>query len=237
MPEEPPAFDEPDYDAPWTPPQQTRQPPVEQTAPAEQRPPADSRSQPPRNPDSSSGGSPQHAPPASRPAPPPVQKPVPAQQKTPVQRPPQSTAGQTEPANSAFWQPFLESIKSKIPPWVWPHISNPRKVAGVWRNGTLTLWVNDVLTRSIVNKPGVLEILAEGLAKTFRNSDPKVQVVTGAPPKEPVPLQRVTAQAAPVQTAQPVPDEENEAQGDTPEEPDMMDELLAFGQYDNIVIE
>ena len=97
-----------------------------------------------------------------------------------------------------------------------PYLNNPAKVNGVWKNGLLTLWVDSEFTRSMLNKPAVLDGLRQAAAAVF-GGQPQVSVVTGTPPAE-----------EPAQT-----------QPDTaPEQPqDALDELLAFGeQFDNIVI-
>ena len=42
-----------------------------------------------------------------------------------------------------------------------PYLNNPSKVSGTWKNGRLTLWVDSEFTRSMLNKPAVLEPPAE----------------------------------------------------------------------------
>ena len=102
-----------------------------------------------------------------------------------------------------------------MPPTVIPYLNNPSKVAGVWRNGMLTLWVDSEFTRSMLNKPAVLEKLARAAADTF-GGQPQVSVVTGAPPpaEPPAPTQAPGV------------------------EKDPLDDLLSFGgQFDNITIQ
>ena len=107
----------------------------------------------------------------------------------------------------------------KVPPSVTPYLNNPAKVTGVWKNGLLTLWVDSEFTRTMLNKPAVLEGLTRAAAASFGGA-PKVSVVTGSPPKEAAP----SPAAAPSQEA--------------PAPADALDELLAFGeQFDNIVIQ
>ena len=94
-----------------------------------------------------------------------------------------------------------------------PYLNNPAKVTGVWGNGTLTLWVDNEFTRSMLNKPAVLEKLAQAAGTGF-GGEPRVNVVTGTPPPQ-----------GTGQTTQP------------PAEKDPLDELMTFGGLDNITIQ
>ena len=117
--------------------------------------------------------------------------------------------------DSAFWPSFAAGLKGKVPPTVMPYLNNPAKVAGVWKNGKLTLWVDSEFTRSMLNKPAVLEKLARAAADAF-GGQPQVSVVTGTPPP-----------AEPAASA-PAPGAER----------DPLDDLLSFGgQFDNITIQ
>lgn len=138
-------------------------------------------------------------PPSVKAAPPP---------KVPAQPVPTAQAG----GDSAFWPSFAAGLRGKVPPTVMPYLNNPAKVNGVWKNGKLTLWVDSEFTRSMLNKPAVLEKLAAAAAASF-GGQPQVSVVTGAPPPaEP-------AQAAPAA------------------EKDPLDDLMSFGGLDNITIQ
>ena len=93
-----------------------------------------------------------------------------------------------------------------------PYLNNPAKVTGVWNNGTLTLWVDSEFTRSVLNKPAVLEKLAQAAASSF-GGEPRVSVVTGTPP--------------PSKPAQPAAAEK-----------DPLDDLMSsFGGLDNITFQ
>ncbi len=117
--------------------------------------------------------------------------------------------------DSAFWPSFAAGLKGKVSPTVMPYLNNPAKVTGVWRNGHLTLWVDNEFTRSMLNKSAVLEKLAQAAAASF-GGQPQVSVVTGTPP--PAEPARVSAPAA--------------------AEKDPLDDLLSFGgQFDNITIQ
>ena len=159
-----------------------------------------------------------------------------AQQKAAVPEPvkePESLAPQPQrpaeaPAISggedrAFWPSFVAGLRGKVPPSVTPYLNNPAKVTGVWKNGILTLWVDTEFTRSMLNKPAVLDGLKQAAEAAF-GGQARVSVVTGKAPEPEAPAQPVSRPA------------------EQPQEPapaaDALDELLAFGeQYDNIVIQ
>ncbi|RKI67671.1 DNA polymerase III subunit gamma/tau [bacterium 1xD42-67] len=117
-------------------------------------------------------------------------------------------------SDRAFWPTFAAGLRGKVPPTVLPYLNNPAKVTGVRRNGQLTLWVDSEFTRSMLNKPAVVEKLAQAASAAF-GEPVRVSVVTGTPP--------------PPQTEQsPAPAEEK----------DPLDDLLSFGgQFDNITIQ
>ena len=83
----------------------------------------------------------------------------------------------------------------------------------MWKNGKLTLWVDSEFTRSMLNKPSILDGIAKAAAASFGRSA-VVSVVTGTPPAAPAP------KAAPA--------------GGTN---DALNELLNFAQgFDNVTI-
>ena len=95
----------------------------------------------------------------------------------------------------------------------------PAKVAGVWKNGALTLWVDTEFTRAMLNKPAILQALSQAASTCFGVPEARVSVVVGQPPAS-----QSTAQEP---AAQPQAGEK-----------DALDELLAFGaQFDNIKIQ
>ena len=126
----------------------------------------------------------------------------------------------------AFWPSFVAGLRGKVPPSVTPYLNNPAKVTGIWKNGVLTLWVDTEFTRSMLNKPAVLDGLASAAAASF-GGQPRVSVVTGKPPK-------VDSESSEESGSNQDPEHtsENTSGGDA------LDELLAFGEkYDNIVIQ
>ena len=153
-------------------------------------------------------------------APEPVKEPEPSapQPQRPAEAPVRSGG-----EDRAFGPSFVAGLRGKVPPSVTPYLNNPAKVTGVWKNGVLTLWVDTEFTRSMLNKPAVLEGLKNAASAAF-GGQVRVSVVTGkAPEPEAVP------QPAPSPVEQP---QEAAPAGDA------LDELLAFGeQYDNIVIQ
>ncbi|MCI9295054.1 MAG: DNA polymerase III subunit gamma/tau [Lawsonibacter sp.] len=139
---------------------------------------------------------------------------APAEPARPPAPKPKAAPAPQAGGDSAFWPSFAAGLRGKVPPTVIPYLNNPAKVTGTWKNGKLTLWVDSEFTRSMLNKPAVLEKLAQAAAASF-GGQPQVSVVTGAPP-------------AAEQSQPPAPGAEK----------DPLDELLSFGgQFDNITIQ
>jgi DNA polymerase-3 subunit gamma/tau len=139
-----------------------------------------------------------------------------------VQRPaaPPAAPAAAGTGDRAFWPAFAAGLRGKVSPSVLPYLSNPSKVTGVWNNNVLTLWTDTEFTRTMLNKPAVLDSLAQAAAAAF-GGQPRVSVVTGTPPAERPP--------SPAPAAAPAPPAETG---------DALDELLAFGaQFDNIIIQ
>ena len=135
---------------------------------------------------------------------------APAQQ-TPAQTP---SPAHTAPAGD-FWPELAASLKGRIPMGEYTFLANPAMVQGRMENGMLTLYAESDFTRSMINKPGILSVVAQ--AATARlGYQMRVTVTVG--------------QAPPVSTAPAAP------AADTPAH-DKLDDLLAFGQqFDNIII-
>ena len=133
------------------------------------------------------------------------------QQGAPAQTP---SPAHTAPAGD-FWPELAASLKGRIPMGEYTFLANPAMVQGRVENGMLTLYAESDFTRSMINKPGILSVVAQ--AATARlGYQMRVTVTVGqAPPVS-------TAPAAPV--------------ADAPAH-DKLDDLLAFGQqFDNIII-
>ncbi|USF26527.1 Holliday junction ATP-dependent DNA helicase RuvB [Firmicutes bacterium ASF500] len=149
--------------------------------------------------------------PAPKPEPPRLEPPKPE----PPRPAPSPKAADPAPAaqggDSAFWPSFAAGLRGKAPPTVMPYLNNPSKVSGTWKNGRLTLWVDSEFTRSMLNKPAVLEKLAQAAADAF-GGQPQVSVTVGAPPPSDAPP--------------------------APAEKDPLDDLAAsFGGLDNITFQ
>lgn len=163
---------------------------------------------------------PQPKPVASKPV---ASKPAPkkseAPKAAPVETPsvPQTPPAASTPGDRSFWPSFAAGLRGKVTPTVMPYLNNPDKVKGVWKNNTLTLWTDTEFTRSMLNKPTILEGITRAAAACF-GGQPQVCVVTGVPPVE--------APSSPP----PAPAEQGNSDS-------AFDELLAFGaQFDNIII-
>ena len=140
--------------------------------------------------------------------------PVEAPAPTPVPAAPDSGGG-----NQSFWPAFAAGLMGKVAPSDRPYLHNPSKVTGVWKNGQLTLWTDSEFTRSMLNKPAILEGLARAAGDAF-GGQPRVSIVAGRPPEEDL-------SPAPSQ-----PSPQSKGSGDA------LDQLLAFGEkFDNIIIQ
>ncbi|MFQ9915038.1 MAG: hypothetical protein ACLRWQ_00200 [Flavonifractor plautii] len=132
---------------------------------------------------------------------------------------PAPAAPEAAAENSAFWPSFVAGLRGKVPPSVLPYLNNSAKVAGVWKNGALTLWVDTEFTRAMLNKPAILQALSQAASTCFGVPEARVSVVVGQPPAS-----QSTAQEPAAQPQAGVKD--------------ALDELLAFGaQFDNIKIQ
>ncbi|MCI8422909.1 MAG: DNA polymerase III subunit gamma/tau [Lawsonibacter sp.] len=130
-------------------------------------------------------------------------------QPLPAQSPPPvppSAGGE----DRAFWPAFAAGLRGGVFASVRPYLTNPDRVTGVWNGSQLTLWTDTDFTRSMLSRPAVKEGLEKAAAAAF-GGQPQVSVVTGRPPE-----------AGP--SAPTVP----------PKDP--MDDLLAFGELDNITV-
>ena len=123
-------------------------------------------------------------------------------------------ARQTAPAGD-FWPELAASLKGRIPMGEYTFLANPAMVQGRAEGNMLTLYAESDFTRSMINKPGILSVVAQA-ASARLGGQMRVTVTVGqAPP----------AASAPVAPA-----------ADPPAH-DKLDDLLAFGQqFDNIII-
>ena len=146
-------------------------------------------------------------------------KPEPKPEPKPEEPAPAPVQAQTQ-ADTAFWPSFAAGLRGKVPPSVMPYLNNPDKVSGVWQNNTLTLWTDSEFTRTMLNKPAILEALVQAAQARFGVCT-RAAVVTGKAPQQ-------TQAPAPVSTPAPAP-------AQAPKK-DALDDLLAFGAFDNIQV-
>ena len=170
------------------------------------------------------GATPVPAPTKAAPAvdtPAPVREPVPAPPQ-PKQEPKKQEPAPAQPSSEqsvsaptgAFWDSFVSGLHGKIPPSVYPYLTNRSLVQGTWDGSVLTLWVQDSFTKSMLNRPATTEVLAKAAALRFGTAA-QVRFSEGTPPAE--------------QSSAP-------AEPPAPEAPDALDALLDFSKFDNITI-
>lgn len=137
-----------------------------------------------------------------------IQIPVP-----PAPKPaPKPAAPAAAGADTGFWDGFVQGLRGMIPPSSYPYLLNKAAVTGTWKDGVLTLWVQDEFTKAMLNKPATTEALSRAAGARFGCSA-RVTFSIGTPPAN---------QSAPA----PVPSG-----------PDALDALLDFGRrFDNITI-
>ena len=183
------------------PPEAVKAPPRAPKAPAEDRPPWEEERPP--LPDEPPPEEPEYV----------FDVPEPPRPAAPRPAPGKPEKAERGGGDSAFWPSFAAGLRGKVSPAVIPYLNNPARVTGTWKNGQLTLWVDSELTRSMLNKPAVLEKLAQAAAASF-GGEAQVSVVTGSPPP-------------PGAEQPPAPKGER----------DPLDDLMAFGGLDNITIQ
>ena len=138
-------------------------------------------------------------------------RPAPEAQTAPVRTAPE---GHAAPAGD-FWPELAASLKGRIPMGEYTFLANPAMVQGRAEGNMLTLYTDSDFTRSMINKPGILSVVAQA-ASARLGGQMRVTVTVG--------------QAPPVGTAPAASPAEAPAH-------DKLDDLLAFGQqFDNIII-
>ncbi|MEG1857553.1 MAG: DNA polymerase III subunit gamma/tau [Pseudoflavonifractor sp.] len=120
-----------------------------------------------------------------------------------------------------FWKSLVASLKDRIPKGEYSFLANAAMVQGRAEANVLTLYVDSDFTRSMLNKPGILSVVAKGGAALL-NREMRIALTVGQ-----APALSYAAPAAAVPGTQAAPDENH----------DDLDDLLAFGeQFDNIII-
>ncbi len=117
-------------------------------------------------------------PPPEAPEPEPPQPPASA---APAPAPVPQTPAAPAPAvvgDESFWPALLPGLKPLLSPAVWPFVSNPAMSTGILAGDTLTLEAKVSVTKSMIDKPEVLDVIAQ--AAESRLGHP-VRVTVSAP--------------------------------------------------------
>lgn len=130
-----------------------------QSAPAKQ--PAPAKPAPPAAPAVESEDAPlpwddADAPPLEDPEPPEV-----AAEAVPAPVPPPPAPAQSGAGDRDFWPALLPGLKPLLSPAVWPFVSNPAMATGVLNGDELTLEAKVGVTKSMIDKPEVLDVIAQ----------------------------------------------------------------------------
>lgn len=127
---------------------------------------------------------------------------------------PERREKKTSGGDSGFWTQLVPELRAAVGAAVYPFFSNPAMTSGVLEGDVLTLYVGDSFVRSMVDKPKLLQKVAEAAAG--RHGSPvQVKVATGKAPA----TQKKAAPSAAEPTADPFQD------------------LLAFGAKNGITID
>ncbi len=156
----------------------------------------------------------QDTPPWEEPAIPTEPKPAPPAPK-PAPAAPKKEHAEAPAGDAALWPGLVAGLRGKVGMAEYPFLSNPAMVQGVLEGDRLTLWVDSDMTKALLNKPSVTDLVVQGAsARAGRPVHLFFQV--GQAPK--------TAPAPPP-----------EPSGGAPE--DALDALLASSaQFDNIIV-
>lgn len=105
----------------------------------------------------------EEAPPPWDTEPPPAPEEAPAVEEPPaealVAAPAAVTPGAA--ADSGFWPALLPGLKPLLSPAVWPFVSNPAMTTGVLSGDILTLEAKVSVTKAMIDKPEVLDVIAQ----------------------------------------------------------------------------
>lgn len=99
----------------------------------------------------------------------------------PAEQPP---APAVAPASAAavddgFWPALLPGLKPLLSPAVWPFVSNPAMTTGALAGDTLTLEAKVSVTKAMIDKPEILDVIAQAAAARLGRS---ITVSVSAPP-------------------------------------------------------
>lgn len=108
----------------------------------------------------------------------------PVPEKKPVPQPiakPEQPEKKASGGDSGFWTQLVPELRAVVGAAAYPFFSNPAMTSGVLEGDVLTLYVGDSFVRSMVDKPKLLQKVAEAAAG--RHGSPvQVKVATGKAP-------------------------------------------------------
>ena len=147
-----------------------------------------------------------------------------------------------DPRNSSagydgqFWAQLVPCLRPLVGPAAYPFLSNPEMTDGRLEGNTLTLYLNDNFTRSMVERSDLLEKVAEA-ATSQQGSPVQVRVKIGKPSALPVSA-IISPQQATEEAERPPEGEEIPIPEEAPPEPtDPFSELIAFGELNGMTID
>lgn len=122
------------------------------------------------------------APPPWEEEPPPAAAPEQAAEQAPVPPPPApppvSVVPSVSGSDSEFWPALLPGLKPLLSPAVWPFVSNPAMTEGVLKGNELVLEAKVGVTKAMIDKPEVLDVIAQAASARLGRS---VTVSVSAP--------------------------------------------------------
>jgi DNA polymerase-3 subunit gamma/tau len=163
------------------------------------------------------------APKATPKAPPqPVPQAAPSQTTTPKAAP-RAAAPAAPGGSAAFWKSLCAALQNKVPMGEYTFLIDPSMTVGDYRDGVLTLWADSDFVEGMLNKPSVLDPVAQQAARLAGRN---VQVFVRQGKPAPAPATAPTPAPAPAS-----------AQAQQAQPHDNFNDLLALGrQFDNIEI-
>ena len=81
--------------------------------------------------------------------------------------------------DDGFWPALLPGLKPLLSPAVWPFVSNPAMTTGALAGDTLTLEAKVSVTKAMIDKPEILDVIAQAAAARLGRG---ITVSVSAPP-------------------------------------------------------
>ena len=125
-----------------------------------------------------------------------VPEPVDTVPRKTVQETPAPARQPASGGDGQFWTQLAPQLRPAVGPAAFPFFSNPSMTSGRLEGDLLTLYVSDAFVRSMVDKPQLLQKVAE--AASGRHGSPvQIKVTVGAPPEAAGGQQAAEGSAAP----------------------------------------